>query len=232
MSVSAAAVHFSNRLIINCSEVSFLRSRSHTPFLRTRSHILSPEEDLTLRLCSHFYFLTTMKNRTQDENDCHFNQETVCYSEAGKINQEHIMPMPQHHCFPCRVFIYSATLAMTKEKFAIHFITLPVVSSPMQELLSTPLVCNARWLPSLWGGWAAVSCSLLSSQLWWSCFWDQSNWCIWGAAFAHPFIFGSCSIIWPLGSCFQFILLQTSLILSASCQMMPLLFAYSVPEFF
>lgn len=80
----------------------------------------------------------------QDEKDCHLNQKTVCYSEAGKINQEQLMPMPQHHCFPCRVFIYSAMLAITKEKSAIQFITLPLVLSPILQLLSIPLVSNAH----------------------------------------------------------------------------------------
>lgn len=112
------------------------------------------------------------------------------------------MPTPQQHCSLCRVFIYSAMLAITKERFAIHFITLPLVPSPMQLLLSIPLVSNARCLLSLWGGWDGVSCSLLSSQVWWSCFWDESIWCIWDAALAHPFVFGSCSTIWVLGSMF------------------------------
>lgn len=144
----------------------------------------------------------------QDERACHLNQKAIYYNEAGKINQEQLMPMPQQHCFPCRAFIYSAMLAITKEKFTIHFITLPLVPSPMQQLLSTPLVSNGHWLLSLWEGWAGVSCSLLSSQVWWSCFWGESVWCIWDAAFAHACIFGGCSITWPLGPCFQLILVS------------------------
>lgn len=79
----------------------------------------------------------------QDEKDCHLNQKTISYNEAGKINQEQLMPMPQQHCFPCRI-IYSAMLAITREKFTIQFITLPLVPSPVQQFLSTPLVSNGH----------------------------------------------------------------------------------------
>lgn len=104
--------------------------------------------------------LSTIRNRTQDEKDCHLNPGEYLLHRGRKNKSRTNDYTSTTLLFHTELLFIQGNLQIPKRDLHFTFQPCPLATGPMQPWLSAPVLSDARLLPRLWGGWAGVSCWL------------------------------------------------------------------------